>query len=102
MARWRQSYVKAKLEMIAANDFTPQMQLSHALKDARLALDAAEDYAVADPATIADCWDEAADEGMPIVTASVCMPGWRTADKRVLSAKCRGRREGVCDTAARS
>ncbi|HHS9596363.1 NAD(P)-dependent oxidoreductase [Raoultella planticola] len=56
-------YVKAKLEMIAANDFTPQMQLSHALKDARLALDAAEDTPLPILATIADCWDEAADEG---------------------------------------
>jgi 3-hydroxyisobutyrate dehydrogenase len=56
-------YVKAKLEMIAANDFTPQMQLSHALKDARLALEAAEDTQLPILATIADCWDDAADEG---------------------------------------
>jgi 3-hydroxyisobutyrate dehydrogenase len=54
--------VKAKLEMIAANDFTPQMQLSHALKDARLALEAAEDTQLPILATIADCWDDAADE----------------------------------------
>ena len=56
-------YVKAKLEMIAANDFAPQMQLSHALKDARLALDAAEDTQLPILAAIADCWDEAAAEG---------------------------------------
>ncbi len=31
-------YVKVKLDAIASEQFTPQMQLAHALKDARLAL----------------------------------------------------------------
>ena len=56
-------YVKGKLEMIAANDFTPQMQLSHALKDAKLALDAAEATSLPILSKIADCWDDAAEEG---------------------------------------
>ncbi|WP_434641133.1 NAD(P)-dependent oxidoreductase [Klebsiella sp. I138] len=56
-------YVKAKLDMIAENDFAPQMQLSHALKDARLALDAAEDTELPILSKIADCWDEAIEEG---------------------------------------
>ncbi|MRT48658.1 NAD(P)-dependent oxidoreductase [Raoultella sp. RIT712] len=56
-------YIKGKLDMIAGNDFTPQMQLSHALKDAKLALDAAEGTELPILAKIADCWDEAAGEG---------------------------------------
>ena len=56
-------YVKVKLDAIASEQFAPQMQLAHALKDARLALDAAEDTPLPILATIADCWDEAADEG---------------------------------------
>ncbi len=31
-------YVKVKLDAIASEQYTPQMQLAHALKDARLAL----------------------------------------------------------------
>lgn len=56
-------YVKAKLEMIAENRFPPQMQLSHALKDANLALDAAGEIELPILTKIADCWDDAADNG---------------------------------------
>ncbi|UYB60024.1 NAD(P)-dependent oxidoreductase (plasmid) [Klebsiella michiganensis] len=56
-------YVKGKLEMIAENRFPAQMQLSHALKDANLALDAAESMELPILSKIADCWDEAAAEG---------------------------------------
>ncbi|PLO15873.1 NAD(P)-dependent oxidoreductase, partial [Klebsiella pneumoniae] len=37
-------YVKVKLDAIASEQFTPQMQLAHALKDARLALSLAEPH----------------------------------------------------------
>jgi hypothetical protein len=53
------------------------MQLSHALKDARLALDAAEETQLPILAAIADCWDEAAAEGFAGVTWRRSMPGWR-------------------------
>lgn len=56
-------YIKGKLDMIADNDFTPQMQLSHALKDANLALDAAGATHLPILSKIADCWDDAIEEG---------------------------------------
>ncbi|ROS03008.1 NAD(P)-dependent oxidoreductase [Raoultella terrigena] len=56
-------YVKGKLEMIAENRFPAQMQLGHALKDANLALDAAEDTELPILSKIADCWEEAAADG---------------------------------------
>ena len=56
-------YIKGKLDMIEENDFTPQMQLSHALKDVNLALDAAEDTDLPVLSKIADCWDEAVKAG---------------------------------------
>ncbi|HBM2987442.1 TPA: NAD(P)-dependent oxidoreductase [Klebsiella aerogenes] len=56
-------YVKGKLDMIAENRFPPQMQLNHALKDANLALDAAEGTELPILSKIADCWDEAAAVG---------------------------------------
>ncbi len=86
--------MKAKLEMIAANDFTPQMQLSHALKDARLALDAAEDTPLPIRPLSPTAGMKPPMRGMPIVTGIGVCPAGGTADKRVLSAKCRGRREG--------
>jgi len=56
-------YVKVKLDMIGENCFPPQMQLVHALKDAYLALDAAEYIELPILSKIADCWDEAATAG---------------------------------------
>lgn len=56
-------YVKVKLDAIAKHQYAPQMQLVHALKDAKLAL------TLASPATmpvldkIADIWQKAAEEG---------------------------------------
>lgn len=56
-------YVKDKLDMIARNDFSPQMQLVHALKDANLALDAAETINLPVLSKIGVCWDNAAEAG---------------------------------------
>ena len=44
-------YVKVKLDAIASEQFTPQMQLAHALKDARLALSLAEPHTMPGLAT---------------------------------------------------
>ncbi|WP_413728639.1 NAD(P)-dependent oxidoreductase [Sodalis sp. RH19] len=57
-------YVKNKLAMIKADDYTPQMQLSLALKDANLALDAAGNRAMPGLRTIAGVWRQAVDAGL--------------------------------------
>ncbi len=56
-------YAKAKLAMIASGDFTPQMHLMWALKDAKLALDAAGDNSLPALANIVDVWQQAVDAG---------------------------------------
>ncbi|NIF23601.1 NAD(P)-dependent oxidoreductase [Candidatus Pantoea multigeneris] len=57
-------YAKAKLGMMASEDFTPQMHLIWALKDARLALEAAEGQTSL-PAlpNIVNVWQDAVDAG---------------------------------------
>ncbi|WP_061062429.1 NAD(P)-dependent oxidoreductase [Pantoea vagans] len=55
-------YAKMKLGMIASDDYTPQMHLIWALKDARLALDAAETPLPA-LENIAQFWQQAVDAG---------------------------------------
>lgn len=55
-------YAKMKLGMIASDDYTPQMHLVWALKDARLALDAADSKLPA-LENIADVWQQAVDAG---------------------------------------
>lgn len=57
-------YVKTKLEMISADDYEPQMQLSLALKDAKLALDAARTSQMPGLRTIAEVWRGAVDAGL--------------------------------------
>lgn len=57
-------YVKNKLAMIKADDYPPQMQLSLALKDANLALDAAGDRAMPGLRAIAGVWSEAVEAGL--------------------------------------
>ena len=56
-------YAKAKLGMIASGDFTPQMHLMWALKDAKLALDAAGDSKLPALENIVDVWQQAVDAG---------------------------------------
>ncbi len=56
-------YAKMKLGMIASDDFTPQMHLVWALKDARLALEAAGDNKLPALENIAKVWQQAVDEG---------------------------------------
>lgn len=56
-------YAKMKLGMIASGDFTPQMHLIWALKDARLALDAAGDTSLPALENIVDVWQQAVDAG---------------------------------------
>ncbi|EGI25804.1 6-phosphogluconate dehydrogenase, NAD-binding [Escherichia coli TA206] len=56
-------YIKSKLEMIAENDYTAQMKLSLALKDANLALDAAEEVELPVLTRISDYWSRAVREG---------------------------------------
>jgi len=57
-------YVKNKLEVIKSGDYTPQMQLSLALKDANLALDAAGAYELPGLGAIAEFWQDAVDSGL--------------------------------------
>lgn len=57
-------YLKGKLAMIAAADYTPQMQLTHALKDARLALGSAQPNTLPILSEIAKLWEEAVEEGL--------------------------------------
>lgn len=56
-------YAKMKLGMIASQDFTPQMHLIWALKDARLALDAAGEAKLPALENIVDVWQQAVDAG---------------------------------------
>lgn len=56
-------YVKNKIGMINADDYTPQMQLSLALKDANLALDAAGDHEMPGLSAISALWQKAVDAG---------------------------------------
>lgn len=56
-------YAKAKLDMISAGDFTPQMHLIWALKDARLAKDAAGDASLPALENIIALWQQAAEAG---------------------------------------
>lgn len=56
-------YVKAKLAMIAAGEYPPQMQLTWALKDARLALEAAGNRPMPGLQAIATQWQGAVDAG---------------------------------------
>ena len=56
-------YAEGKLGMIARSDFTPQMQLAHALKDARLALEAAPELDLSSLQNIAALWQQAAEAG---------------------------------------
>jgi 3-hydroxyisobutyrate dehydrogenase len=52
----------AKLERIAENEFSPQFALALALKDVRLALQAADDFEAL--ASLADEWQDAVDQGL--------------------------------------
>lgn len=56
-------YAKGKLAMIAEGDYSPQMQLTWALKDARLALEAAGDSPMPGLETIAELWQQAVEAG---------------------------------------
>ncbi|MFT4273436.1 MAG: NAD(P)-dependent oxidoreductase [Pantoea sp.] len=56
-------YAKMKLGMIASQDFTPQMHLVWALKDARLALDAAGEAKLPALENIVEVWQQAVDAG---------------------------------------
>ncbi|MGL5967125.1 MAG: NAD(P)-dependent oxidoreductase [Kluyvera sp.] len=57
-------YVKGKLEMIRKEDYTPQMQLQHALKDARLALANAPLGTMPMMSDITALWAQAAEGGL--------------------------------------
>jgi len=54
----------AKLQRIASGEFSPQFALSLALKDARLALQAAGDGRLAVLACLAEEWQQAVDQGL--------------------------------------
>lgn len=56
-------YAKAKLDAIKEGSFEPQMQLAWALKDARLALDAAKKSELPGLKTIATQWQQAVEAG---------------------------------------
>lgn len=56
-------YAKVKLDTIKGGDYTPQMQLTWALKDAQLALSAAEDQSMPGLQHIATLWQQAVDAG---------------------------------------
>ncbi|MDU4093845.1 MAG: NAD-binding protein, partial [Pantoea sp.] len=56
-------YAKVKLDTIKGGDYTPQMQLTWALKDAQLALSAAEDQSMPGLQHTATLWQQAVDAG---------------------------------------
>ncbi|MFK3704925.1 NAD(P)-dependent oxidoreductase [Klebsiella sp. NPDC088457] len=56
-------YVRAKLDAIARGDYQPQMQLSHALKDAKLALELTSLGNMPVMDKIVEIWQKAAEEG---------------------------------------
>jgi 3-hydroxyisobutyrate dehydrogenase len=60
VAPWQES----KLDRIADDDFSAQFALSLALKDVRLALEAAGDAPLATLACLAEEWQRAVDEGL--------------------------------------
>jgi len=57
-------YVKNKIELITSENYEPQMQLVWALKDAKLALDAAGEGHLPGLRTTADVWQRAVDAGL--------------------------------------
>jgi len=70
----------AKLTRIVAGDFSPQFALSLALKDVRLAVDAADDNRFAALGCLADEWQQAVDQGLgdqdlTVVTRVLAMNG---------------------------
>ena len=58
------SWQAAKLQRIAAGEYSPQFALSLALKDVHLALQAADDGRFATLASLADEWQQAVDDGL--------------------------------------
>jgi 3-hydroxyisobutyrate dehydrogenase len=54
----------AKLQRMAGDDFSPQFALSLALKDVRLALEAAGDDRFATLTCLADEWQRVVDQGL--------------------------------------
>ncbi|GAA0484999.1 MULTISPECIES: NAD(P)-dependent oxidoreductase [Tatumella] len=56
-------YAKGKLQMISRDDFTPQMQLVWALKDARLATEAGDVQQLPALKNITELWQQAVDDG---------------------------------------
>ncbi len=56
-------YAKVKLQMIGSGDFTPQMQLVWALKDARLAVEAGQSQQLPALKNITELWQQAVDDG---------------------------------------
>lgn len=56
-------YARVKLDTIKGGDYTAQMQLVWALKDAQLALDAAEDQSMPGLQHIAHLWQQAVEAG---------------------------------------
>ena len=58
------SWQAAKLKRIATGEFSAQFALSLALKDVRLALQAAGDDQLAALACLADEWQQAVDDGL--------------------------------------
>ncbi|WP_029685875.1 NAD(P)-dependent oxidoreductase [Tatumella saanichensis] len=57
-------YAKVKLEMIKSGDFTPQMQLIWALKDAKLAVEAGNKQQLPALTNITELWQQAVDDGL--------------------------------------
>jgi len=56
-------YIKAKLDTISKGQYQPQMQLAHALKDAKLALEQASPATMPALDKIASLWQQAVAEG---------------------------------------
>ncbi len=56
-------YIKAKMEMFKSGDYTPQMQLTWALKDINLALDAGKNLQLPVMKRISQTWQSAVDGG---------------------------------------
>lgn len=57
-------YAKVKLQMIKSGDFTPQMQLIWALKDAKLAVAAGDEQQLPALKNITQLWQQAVDDGL--------------------------------------
>ncbi|MNE98410.1 hypothetical protein D3C80_1969170 [compost metagenome] len=56
-------YIKGKMEMFKSGDYTPQMQLTWALKDINLALDAGKNLELPVMKRISQTWQSAVDGG---------------------------------------